>query len=854
MRWLHVLRVRLRNLVQRRKVERELDEELQFHLDHERGVPVPFGNPAVIKEECREARRTAYVENVLRDVRHGLRGILRQPMLTAAAVLSLGLGAGLNAVIFSLSTELVLSEISVRDVGSVVFTRTTNSSHVSWNTWRELDRSGALAGLAGCHVEGMIGWRASESAIPVMPMLVTPNFFDVLGLPIAEGRGFNRKEVDGGASLVVISHGFWQRRLGGAADAVGRVLHFDGQPYTVTGVLPQQFRSVLGMGVAPEVYLPMSNRTLPGLENRRGTVQLIGRLKPGQSLDRGRESLNAALQALPLETGSGGRTAIGRFLPAFSGMLASEMREITLFFAMLLALSILVVGIACANIAGLLIARNAARRKELSIRLAIGAGRGRIFQQLVVEAGLLCTLGMAAALLVNQLATVMLNRVQLPLPLPFELHIAPGWRLFAYAAFVGVCTTLACGLLPALQAARRDLMPAMQDAGARLVLRRWLVGAQTAVAVILLLTATLFLRNLSMTNTAKPGFDVENTAILEVSLPAQMMLMPAALQSWADDVKRRLEAVPGVVRAAYSEGVPLTIRHGSRSGTSLQWEDGQTVRVEFVENRTSAGYLDAMGIPLTAGRDFQPSDTAAIIVNEEFARRYSPGRNPIGRTMKLGGGKELLLIVGVAADSKYWTLGEAKRPSIYSYWRTFLPGDTTVMFTVRASAPPSHLLKPLQLSLNGTSSSIAVEARTMREALRFAFVPSQVGAAIAGSVGLLGLLLAAIGLYGVIAYSVERQTREIGVRMALGADRASIFGFVLRQGVSFTALGALVGLAVGWLAMRPLAMFVVENLAEDSVATVLPALAVLAVVCILAMLVPARRAARINPISALRVD
>ena len=396
-------------------------------------------------------------------------------------------------------------------------------SHVAYQQWQALQESGALQGLAGYQFEVEVNWRGPEKSIGLIPLIVTANFFDVLGVPVAIGRGFTAVEADPNraANVAVISHGFWQGRLGGDPGILGRTLVFNGSSYTVLGVLPKGLRAFPGYGLAPEVYLPLSRQLMPDLDDpRSAAVALVGRLHEGQSVTEGRAALATAAQHVAAPNGDKQFGTPSQFEPV--GGLGGEFASVAAFFGVLLTAAGLILAIACANVAGLLLARSTVRRREIAIRVALGASRARLVQQLLTEGLWLAVFGTAAGLLLMSVLMGLIQRVTLPVPIPIEVHGTFDTRLLVYSTILMLLTTLLSGLAPALQATRPSLVPALKQEEPRYGYRRWtlrsvLVMGQVAVALVLLVTALLFLRNLTRAQAADPGFDASRALVAQVS-------------------------------------------------------------------------------------------------------------------------------------------------------------------------------------------------------------------------------------------------------------------------------------------------------------------------------------------------
>ena len=402
--------------------------------------------------------------------------------------------------------------------------RMGGGSHVSHQQWRDLSSSGVLAGLTGFNVETSINWRDGDRSASLVPLIVAANFFDVLGVPMAMGRGFTAVEAQAerDPAVAVISHGFWQARLGSDPGVIGRTLVFNGRPYTVLGVLPDDLRSILGFGLAPEVYLPLGRSLAPDLDSLDGgAIQLVGRLREGQSLEAGRAALAAVGERLAAKYGQERFGRVEQFAPAGSLEQLGSLATVGLFFVVLLVAVGLVLAIACANVAGLLLARATVRAREIAVRVALGASRRRLVQQLLTEGFWIAVAGTAGGLLLMQLLTAMLGRLSLPLPLPLDLQTRMDGRLLGYTVVLTMATTVLCALAPALQATKGSQWSALRQGDGRstrrVSLRNVLVVCQLAVALVLLATASLFVRNLAQAHRLDPGFDTENTLVGLVS-------------------------------------------------------------------------------------------------------------------------------------------------------------------------------------------------------------------------------------------------------------------------------------------------------------------------------------------------
>ena len=879
-RWFDRARLRIRSLTHGASADAALRRELQVHLDEQIDENIAagmspadaraaalraFGPAARIEEECRDARRTAFVQNLARDLRYTLRTLLREPLLVAAAALSIGVATAANTVVVTLASELLMAVPDARAPRELAYIRMENASHVSYPNWRDLDRSGALAGLAGYQIEVEVNWRGTDRAVSIMPLIVTPNFFDLIGVPVAMGRGFSRQEAETNPDVAVLSHAFWQNRLGGDPMVVGRSMTFNGRPYTVLGVLPSKLRAVPGLGIAPEVYLPVSRHLMPGLDDRRSSaVMLIGRLRPGQRHSDGAAALTTAAERIDAGDGTGRLGRVQRF--AAAGTLEQSrsiaFSQIPIFVGVLWIAVGLVLAIACANVAGLLLSRGTARRREVAVRAALGATRGRLVQQFLAESFWLALAGTIAGIAAAQLLIRGLSRLRLPVPLPLEVHGTIDLRLLIVSAAVLGVTTVLCGLVPALRSTRPSLSPALRlderRYGRRITLRTVLVVGQVAVALVLLLTAFVFLRNLVHAQRLDPGFDAEHSVVAQVSFVEGVHTRETRELFLADAV-RRLRALPSVRTATYSHGVPLTMRSGMTTGTEIRRTDRQDeFRAEYHANFVGPAYFDSLGVPLIRGREFLPDDRPGAppvaIVNEEFVRRYFGDDDPIGRRLMLPGmsAAYAVEIVGIAGNSKYRTLGEAQQPAIFESYLQRANRGRLVHVIVSARGNAADVVRDVEQTLLALDPSAAVEVTPMRSALAFAFLPSQIGATLFGALGALGLALSMVGLYATMSYAVSRRTAEIGIRMAIGASARAVMAMVLRDAAVFAGSGIAIGLAAALFLTQPLSLFLVAGLRTSDPGIFAGTAALLLAISLAAAASPARRAMRIDPVTALR--
>ena len=868
--------------MRRGQVDRDLARELQFHLDARteeligegvaptearRAAAREFGMTASIEQQCRETRRVNAMTTLVQDLRYACRLVAREPLLALAATASIALGVGVNLSIFGIGNTLMFSKPTAYAPERLVNVRTSGGSHTSYPLWRALAQSAVLDGIVGHLLEPEVAWRGPEQSATMTALIVTGNYFDVLRVPIALGRGFTADEAraEREPRLAVLGHRFWQMRLGSDPQIVGQAITLNGELYEVRGVLPADSRSPAPFGVVPDVYLPITRTLVPSLDSATmGHVQMVGRLRAGQTVEGGRAALAVAATRATADLGVDRGATIQNFSLVGGLDQSRDVREIVFFFIALLVITVLVLTIACANVAGLLLARSTARGREMAVRLALGATRRRLVQQLLMEGLVLATLGVGAGLLFTAGVGSAVSRVSLPLPMPIVFQVDFTGRVFLLAMALVAVSALMCGLTPALYATRAALTPALKQAAPsyghrRFTLRNLIVTGQVAIAVLLLIVTLLFTRNLAMAHTLAPGFEVDRTVVADVTFVEGRQGPRAAPAAAA--IAERLRSVAGVTGVAFAEGVPLTFRGSNSTGTRIRIEGHDApVRVEYSSNYVSEGYFRTMGIAVLRGRDFtsadRPGAPPVVIVNEEFARRYLPDPLAVGRHFHLPSGRDettLVEIVGVVANSKYRTIGEETSPAIYEPYLQH-PGTArrvTLIVAGTAAAIDAAEIRAAALQIDG---SAAVVVEPMSSALAVAFVPSRVGATLLGALGVLGALLAAVGLYGVVAFNVGRRTAEVAVRIALGASRSSVIRLVLTDTAWLAGVGIAVGLGLSFVATPLLSSFLVAGLSANDPLSFIGTGVLVTLTSLLAAWRPAFRAVRVSPSIALRAE
>jgi predicted permease len=696
-------------------------------------------------------------------------------------------------------------------------------------------------------------------------MLVSENYFELLETRPALGRVFKSEEAraEWNPHLVLITHRLWTRKFARDPATVGRTLILNGRPYTVLGILPEHFRPPTILNTLPDLYLPASPELSPSLLMRQShTFMLVARRKPGQTIEQAYAGLRVVGSRMardhPKE--NAGLDKSMRLRPI--GSLGDPDAAPLIAFAALLMVTVFVVlWIACVNVAGVLIARAAARRREIATRLAIGASRGRLIRQLLAEALLLAGLGTFVGLGLHRYLTKLLNELSLPLPIPIVFQIAPDPTLVLYAVGLTLVAALLAGLVPAWQATRPGLtsglkMDEPQYGHRRFTLRNGLIVAQVAITMMLVSVALLFTRSLARAHSIDPGFDLQHTAWARVNVLSDRYAKDQVFVL----ASRLLEAangLPGIHSAALSEVVPFN--NFMRTGTVIQTRMN-AVGSEYYANSVSPAYFETMGIPIVAGRPFAAGDRKGapnvVILNSAMAKRLFGDRSAVGERIWFGDRKEGpgIEIVGIAANSKHLTMGENQAFAVYEAIARTQPSKAEINVLVRATADAGSVVAQLRDALSSLDDTAAVEVGTLRTRLAFAYLPTQIGAVLVGSLGALSLLLALIGVYGAMAFAVSRRTAEIGIRIALGATPWQVLRAVLGTSLGTLCIGLAIGLALAIVAARPLAIFFPEGITPTDPRT----LAAVVLICLstggIAAIIPVRRALSVDPMSALRAE
>ena len=896
----------------RAPLDREIEAEISAHLElaieenlqrgllpaeARRQALVRFGGQEQAKENHREARGLPVLETLLQDLRFAFRMLRKSPGFTAVAVLTLALGIGANTAIFSLTDQILLRELPVPYPEQLVLLRSPGPNH--GHTWGDVDqgaqsfsypmykdlreRSTVFSGLLACR-EATVNVSGHGETQTARANLVSGNFFETLEVPPAVGRLFTPGDetAPGANSVAVLSYGYWTRQFGADASILNNSLTVNGVPLTVVGVTRKGFFGVQ-IGSTPDIFIPitmkeqMAPNMLQKLADRTDHwLPVMGRLKPGITLARAEATLQPIYQPI-LESdakllklsGDELRRFISKPLLLMSGghgrlVLQEGAQEPLLVLMSMVGLVLL---IACANLAGLLVARGEARQREIGVRLAMGARRALLIRQLLTESLLIAIAGGAAGI---ALARWCLNAIMAAIPpdqgmLGFVRSV--DFRVLWFAVALTLATSVLFGLAPAMRATRLDLQSTLKDqgsnfsaGGSNLSLRKVLIVSQVALTAVLLAGAGLFARTL--VNLEHANLGVNTSQVLQFSVAPHLNgNTPAQTLAFADRARNEIAALPGV-RSVSISTTPIFANDDSSSNfTPEGYTPHPGDNTDALYNYIGPYYFSTMGIPLIAGREFTEADTAAspkvCIINEKLARRSFAGRNPIGLHMTRGSGNANtnppMKVIGVVANSKWDDTRSDIVPFLYMPYSQDKNLGQLALY-IRTERDPATIATALRSLIQRLDSNLPVNnMRTLEEQVSNSMLNDRLVTGLSVSLALLAALLAALGLYGVLAYVVARRTREIGIRIALGGERADILRLIVGQGVRLTLGGAAIGLVAALVATRWVASLLYGVTAHDPL-TFVGVVTLLAVVSGAACYLPARRALRVDPMVALRYE
>jgi predicted permease len=895
-------------------LDRDLDEELRFHIESQaedlvrQGVPpseavrrarAELGSVAAGKEQCRQAWGARPLDDLRADVRYALRQLGRSPGFTAIAIGSLALGIGVNTAIFSVARAVLLDRLHVPRPGELRLLAwqtqghpaihsewgdmqrtadgTTTTTSFSYPVFEQLQRQNAELGvLFGFKNIGRLNVTAGGEAEVVQGDLVSGNFYQQMEIQPQRGRALGPADDHPGAvPVAVISDGYWETRFNRSDAAVGSTILVNLVPVTIVGVNPPGFTGAKGTLISPELFMPFamqpavspySNGESLLTGGRVWWMQIMARAKPGVDEGRARAALDSALKnaARATLTIKEGESLPDLKLTDGSRGLNQSGRQFALPLWSLMALVGLVLLLACANMANLLLSRSAARQREMSVRLAMGAGRGRIARQMLTESLLLAALGGLAGLAAGWLGRKAILVLFSTSTEPMTLQAAFDWGIFAFDAALSLATGLLFGAAPAWQALKTPVSTTFKDVSQTTTRRRRgltgraIVAFQVALSTLLVVAAGIFLRTLVNLDNVNPGFDTSNLVLFELRPPQTAYTGPKQIRLFRQ-IAERLAAVPGVESVTPTTVAPLANNY--ENDDFVPEGAGKDADGSANTSTVGDGFFQTFRIPIVAGRGFTSADTETsqkvAVVNQALVRQFFPKQNAISKsfsTSDVKNNKLVFQIVGICADSHYGSLREPPPPVFYLNYRQAPEADWGVSFAVRTHLARAAITPALRRAVSAVDPNLpVVDIRTQREQIDDLLRNERVFADLAGGFGVLALVLACIGIYGIAAFSVAQRTNEIGIRMALGAQAAQVARMVLRESAGMTVVGVVAGLGAA-LGLGRVVASMLYGLKPWDPATLAASALLLFAVALAATWIPARRAAAVDPMRALRHD
>jgi predicted permease len=893
-RWIYKLPLRIRSRFDRQKADQELDEELRYHVeqktqqhiatgmspqDARRAALLEMGGLEKRKEECRDSRQVNQLDNFLRDIRFGFRMLCKSPSVTVVVVIAIALGVGANTAIFSVVNGFLLRPLPVPSPEQITVLAIqqkdapVGTSGFSYPEFVDFRRQAGRVGNIFGIVLGTVQFTANEQSEECAANYVSGNYFTALGLQPAAGRLYRSSEGEtpGEPLLVVLGNGYWQKRFHGDPRAVGKQIQINGRSATIIGVVPRQFQGTHSI-FETHVYLPISAMIQEESvslfwdnRDRRG-ILAFARLQPGISLREAQSALDVITARLALQYPATDKGFTVRAIPEKS---ARPIPYANNFFVavsgLFLVLAAFVLLLACMNVENILLARGSARQREMAIRAALGAGRARLIRQMLTESILLAIFGGAAGMLLGIWASRLTGSIHFQ-NIPLHVDASFDWLVFAFAAASALLTGLVVGLLPAFRASSAHANSVLHEGGQRNSFgiklsgfRNFLVVAQVAGSFTLLVIAGLFVRSLQKVQTFDLGFDPSH--VLNVTLdPHQVGYDEPRATVFYRELESRVHSLPGVRSVSLASYVPLGgfPFNGRVSLEGVPTPAGQQAP-NVLSNSVDPPYFDTMHITLLRGRSFSDADNETAprvaIINQTMAARFWPHEDPIGKRFSMDGDRgPFMAVVGVTAHGKYKTVAEDAAPFFYVPLAQNFASKLALQ--IRTLGPPESLAAPVKEQIAQLAPDLAiVDIATMDQLLAgaFGFFAFRLAATLAAALGAIGLILAVVGVYGVVSFAASQRTRELGIRMALGASARDILNLVWLQGVRLVIAGIAIGAAAAWALTRAMTHLLAEISASDPVTYITVAI-ILAAVALLACYIPARRAMRVDPMIALRYE
>jgi len=877
---------RWRALFRRDELEQELADELRFHLERDAAQNIrngmneedaryaalkSFGGVEQAKEECRDARGMRFIENLLQDLRYGARSLRKNPGFTAVVVLTLALGIGANTALFSVVNGVLLNPLPYPQPDQLVTLHQSKPNfetgaipYPNFRDWQKENRTFSAMAISRAFGFNLIGIGEAER---VRARLITADFFSVLGVKPALGRSFAPGEDENGADPVaLISADLWRRKFGAAEDVLGRGLTLDDKSYTIVGVLPASFSLLPNV----DVYVPIGQWNNPALRNRGAALGIhgIGRIKPGVTIEQAQADLDRVMQDLAAAYPDTNKGNGAKIIPLKELMVGG----IGPILWTLLGAVGFVLLIACVNVSNLLLARSTGRTREFAIRVALGAGKWRLVRRSLAESLLLAFCGGLLGLVVACWGTKAALRL-LPTTLPRAEEVRLDARVLIFTVAISLLTGILSGLAPALKTSRWHLSETLKEGGrgasrGRVRAQSVFVAVEMALALVLLIGAGLMIRSLTALWNVDPGFRPDNVLTFGLSLsPSMNTASPGAIRAALRELSDQLSSTPGVRGVSFSAGsTPLQseddlffwLEHRPKPASQSEMNMALVYRVE-------PGYLTAMGIPLKQGRFFTDQDDErsqpVVVIDEVFARKYFGSADPVGKRIRVEGNDQApWQIVGVVGHVKQWSLDsddkESLQAQLYEPFRqlpdNWMTGGASMGVVARSEGPaPFDSIRRIVQRWN--SQNVIYRPQTMNEVIASTLAAQRFSMILLDSFAVVALLLASVGLYGVISYLVGQRTHEIGIRIALGAQRKNVLRLVLGQGMRMVLGGVVLGLVAALGLTRLMAKMLYGVSATDPATFGVISL-LLTMVALLACCIPATRATRVDPLLALRYE
>jgi putative ABC transport system permease protein len=884
--WFNIFWARLRALLRREKVINAIDEEMRIHVEMvteeniERGMSPEeahraalkaFGNVAALRDAAYEVKGGGMIETLLQDIRYGMRVLAKHKGFTVVAVLTLALGIGANTAIFSVVNELLLRPLPYQDADRIVMLwevtpegrHQNTTSRANFRTWRE--QSTAFESMAAFS-DQRLSLTGGADPEEVSVQLATPELFQVIGVKALLGRTLMPEDTQANPPVVVLSYGIWQRRYGGDPQMIGQTITLNGAVCNVVGVLPEGFqwhiRKRSGTGKPAEIWAVLAMPSEgPALLGR--FLSTVGRLKPGVSLEQAETEIKTIHARIEQDSPKYNRGYTAEIIP-LREQFVSNVRPALL---VLLGAVGFVLLIACANVANLMLSRAAAREKEIALRTALGARRSRIVRQMLTESLLLALLGSLLGLALAWWGLKALVAIS-PHDLINLQNVSINLTVLIWTMVISLATGIIFGLAPALEATRLNLNDALKEGGKgdsgqsirNRRLRSILVVAEVALALVLLTSAGLMVKSFARMQKIDAGFNAENVLTMVVSLPERKYREDQQVVTFFRQATERIRSLPGVSEVGAVNFLPLYGGLGSATGFTIEGrpepppgqEPSTNVRV------TDSGYFNAMGIPLLRGRnftDFEMSEARkVIIISESLAQQHFPGEDPIGKRISVGmfDTPTPTEIIGIVGDVRYDNLITKAEPTVYFPHPELAYSFMTLV--IRSSGDPSQIANAVQGEVRAIDPDQPVaDVRTMNQVMADTVSRARFNMLLLALFAGLATLLAAVGIFGVMNYSVTLRTREIGIRMALGARQSQVLMLILRQGLILTSTGLGIGLLGALALTRLLSSMLFEVEATDPL-TFAAIVVILGIVSLIASYIPARRATRVPPLIALRYE